>query len=96
MLTAVLRGLKLSFAIALAVILSAQPVLHQHSLIPEGSAAPSYPCAVCAFGADPASAVQPSLTFQLVVVWTLVAAVEPAFASGTSRLLPSRAPPSEG
>lgn len=96
MLTAALRGLKLSFAIALAVVLSAQLVLHQHSLIPEESATPSFPCTVCAFGADPASSIQPSLTFEPVVAWTLAAAPEPAFTCGTSLLLPSRAPPSAG
>jgi hypothetical protein len=93
MLTPVLRGLKLTLAIALAVILSAQLVLHQHSFIPEDGAAPSFPCAICAFGADPAAAVQPLVPFALVLVWTLMATVVTTAASGATLLLPSRAPP---
>ena len=96
MLTAVLRGLKLTFALALALLLSGQLVLHQHPLIPEGAAAPSFPCAVCAFGADPAAASQPTVSVDLVVAWTLVAAVVTTAASGTTTLLPSRAPPTAG
>ena len=96
MLTPALRGLKLAFAIALAVILSAQLVLHQHSLIPEDGAAPSFPCAICAFGADPAAAVGPLAAFAPALAWLLVAAVVTRAFSGALVLLPSRAPPSAG
>ena len=94
MRSAVLMHRLRALAIAvLAVLLAAQLTLHNHSLIPEAGSSSPPPCAVCAFGADPASVAAPLPAFSLVLVFVLTAREERAFASAANLTLPSRGPP---
>jgi len=63
---------KLGFAIALAVLLSAQLVLHNHALLPEGNGSQAPLCAVCVFGADRVTTIA-VLTAPVTTCWTLPA-----------------------
>jgi len=85
------RHLTLAAVLALALLTAGQLTLHNHSLIPEAGT-PALVCAVCAFNADRTTPFVP-LVVSLVVAWLLVAAIVANAASGTTELLPSRAPP---
>jgi hypothetical protein len=87
--------LKLAVAVALAVLLSAQLVLHNHALFPEGSGTSSPLCAVCVFGADRITTVA-ALIAPSPTSWTLPSplaerAVAVAVPASTSRGPPAAA-----
>jgi len=54
----------------LAALLSSQPVIHHHGLLPESGTAPPIVCSVCAFGADHATVRPPVLNAPPVANWT--------------------------
>jgi len=84
--------LKLAVAIALGVLLSAQLVLHNHALFPEGAGSSSSLCAVCVFGADrittAAELIAPSPT-----TWTLAPALTERAVTVAVPSSSSRGPP---
>ena len=83
-----MRHLRL-IVIALAVILAAQLVLHNHTLIPAGAAST---CSVCAFGADRTIA-PPVVVAPLVLAYALPAVVPPTTCSTLPRTITLRGPP---
>jgi hypothetical protein len=84
--------LKLAVSIALAVLLSAQLVLHNHALFPEGSGSTSTLCPVCVFGADRVTAVA-VLVAPAPTCWTLPAAPEERLVTVAVPSSSSRGPP---
>ena len=86
-----MRHLKLAAVLALALLTAGQLTLHNHSLIPEAGTQ-ALVCAVCAFNADRTTPII-SIAVSLLVSWVLVGTIVAIAASGTTALLPSRAPP---
>jgi hypothetical protein len=84
-----MRRLKVVVVLALAVVLSAQLVLHNHALFHERLAPP---CAICAFGAD-STVAAPVVAAPLVVAFALAGAEVHFVAASPVRTLPPRAPP---
>ena len=88
-----MQRLRLAAVVLLAVLIAAQPTLHNHSLIPEAGSGSPPQCGVCAFGADPASVAPPLLVVSLVVLFLLTAREEQAFAFAARPGVPQRGPP---
>jgi len=85
--------LRIGLLIAFAALLAAEPIIHNHPLIPDGSAAVQSLCAVCASGADRVVLSAPTVVAPTFVAYALeVASVEFVFRPAA---LPraSRAPP---
>jgi hypothetical protein len=78
--------------LAFAVILTAEPVVHNHPLLTGSDSAGSL-CAVCASGFGPLPFAAPALAAPEIVVTTITATVlvEPAIVAARPRA--SRAPP---
>lgn len=85
-----MRRVKYAVVLALAVILSAQLVHHNHALFHERLAPP---CSVCAFGAD-LTVASPVVAAPLIHAYTVTIAIVLHVSAASVRLLPSRAPPS--
>ena len=86
-------NLRTAVVIALAVLLCAQLVLHNHSLLPDTGATPPLVCAVCAFGADQPTLAIPAILGLILIGLVLTpppAALPPAVVTG---IRSSRAPP---
>ncbi len=88
-----MHRLRVAAVVLLAVVLAAQLTLHNHSLIPEGSAGPALACSVCAFGADRASLDTPLAAAVLVLLGSLFIEQDPAFASAALVTATGRGPP---
>ena len=89
MLRTFMRRLGLGIGISLAVLLSAQLVLHNHSLFHERMAPP---CAICAFGADH-TIVAPTVSAPLVLAYVVTPALDAPVLASAARTFSSRAPP---
>lgn len=88
-----MHRLRVAAVVLFAVLLAAQLTLHNHSLIPEGGAAPPLTCAVCAFGAD---RVTPLIIFvaAVLVLLGLAAVRKHTFAASPVLITTAgRAPP---
>ena len=85
------------FVAAIAVLLAASPLLHQHPLgasSDSGLASTSAPCVACAAGVNRVPVAPPVLLApQIVVIYALAAPVPFMPVSGVDLRLPSRAPP---
>ena len=88
-----MRFLKITLVIGLALLLSGQLVLHNHSLIPEGNGSPALVCPVCAFGAERATIVDPLGVPPVVIVSAVVAVAVADVTSAPRRAASSRGPP---
>lgn len=88
-----MHRLRVAAVVVFAVLLAAQLTLHNHPLIPEGGGAPPLPCAVCAFGADPASIAVPFVAATLAVAYVLTPRERGAFASAARATETTRGPP---
>lgn len=75
-------------ALALAVLLTAQPLLHNHSLTEKVAT----PCSVCAFGAD-RTAVAPTISTPHYNTHTFPGVRETAFTAAPAPTSSPRAPP---
>jgi len=75
--------------IALAVLLTVQPVLHRHSLLQD---TPNSSCPACAVGSACVVAA-PQLTAPLVVAYRLIASAESTTSAAELQASSSRAPP---
>ena len=89
MLRTLMRRWGSYLGIALAVLLSAQLVLHNHSLFHERMAPP---CSVCAVGAD-RTVTAPSVAAPLVLAYIVASAVEQPALAAAVRTFSPRAPP---
>jgi hypothetical protein len=80
------------FLLVFAVILTAEPVVHNHPLLSSDSAGASI-CAICASAVGPLPLAAPALAAPEIVVTTFTATVlvEPAIVAAAPRA--SRAPP---
>jgi hypothetical protein len=92
------RNLRVFLIAALFAALAVQPLLHNHSLIPDDSEAhysssASVYCPFCAIGADRETFAPPALTAPLVVVYALPAYTPAPLAFGVDQPTSSRAPP---
>jgi hypothetical protein len=90
-----LRRLPL-LALAIAVFLAAEPLVHSHPLFENGdarSAAGNAACAVCAAGVNQLPTVAPAVSAPAFVIATLPAQLFALQAATLSLSLPSRAPP---
>ena len=83
-----MRRLGFIVALLLAVLLTAQPLLHNHSLIEKVAT----PCPICAFGADRTIAA-PVIDAPRLLAYRLTAAAEMPVVVETPRTTSSRAPP---
>jgi hypothetical protein len=83
------------FVVLVALLLAAQPLLHNHPLDAGDSAKTSSAssCAVCATGAGRLPSTTPSVAAPLAVLYTLVAPSVPAVAAVAPFARSSRAPP---
>lgn len=84
------------FAVLVALLLASQPLLHNHSLDPGGSAAKTSPassCAVCATGTGSLPSTTPSVAAPLAVLCTLAAPTLTPGVATASFPRSSRAPP---
>jgi hypothetical protein len=86
--------LELGLVFLLAALLSSQPVVHHHGLVPESGAAPPIVCSICAFGADHATVRPPVLTAPPVASWTFPAPAVESMAAVSVPTRSSRGPPS--
>ena len=94
-----MRGMTRRFVLlvaAIAVLLAAAPLLHQHPLgsgSDSGLGSTNSPCVACAAGVNRVPAASPVLVAPQVVVYALAALVSFVLVSGVDLRLPSRAPP---
>jgi hypothetical protein len=84
-----MRTLKFFVLLLLAVLVTAQPVVHHHALTSEGTAPP---CSVCAFGAH-AAVHAPAIAEPLAVAHDYVTVLESTDSLAAPRSVSSRAPP---
>jgi hypothetical protein len=85
----VMRRMGFAAVIALAVLMTVQPVLHRHSLMQEGAATP---CAACAFGTAYVIAA-PVLAAPVVIAYQHATYAEMTTSAAPLRAVSSRAPP---
>jgi len=83
-----MRRLGFVVALVLAVLLTAQPILHNHSLVEKVAT----PCSVCAFGADRTVAA-PVIAAPLVLSYSITIAAATAFVAAVPRTISPRGPP---
>jgi len=84
---------KLGLLIALLALIAAEPLIHNHPLIPEGTAPSQSLCAVCASGPARVTLSTPTVAAPTVVVWSLDVC-DTTFVERSAALpLASRAPP---
>src|SRR5690349_11041401 len=88
-----MHRLRVAAILVLAVLLTAQLTLHNHSLIPEGGAAPPLACAVCAFGADSITLVTPLFAAAFVFLGLVAARTRTVVASAVVLATAGRGPP---
>lgn len=88
MLSLRMRRPGLMIALVLAVLLTAQPVLHNHSLTEKVAT----PCSVCAFGAD-RTAAAPSISAPLYNTHAFPSVCETSFVVALTPTFSPRAPP---
>jgi len=84
------------FAVLVALLLTAQPLLHNHPLDSGGDAAKTSSatsCAVCATGAGQLPSATPSVAAPLAVLYTLTTPPIEAIVAVASFARSSRAPP---
>jgi poly-gamma-glutamate capsule biosynthesis protein CapA/YwtB (metallophosphatase superfamily) len=80
--------------VAVAALLAAEPLLHQHPLdFGSNGAATASSCVICAAGVNQLPSVAPSIAAPRVIAYTLLAGVAIAAVSRDVVTLPSRAPP---
>ena len=79
------------FVLAVAALIVAEPLLHNHPL--QQNAIPDA-CAICATGIAPVPSTTPAVCAPQVVAYTLATAAVAAVIHGDAISLPSRAPPS--
>lgn len=84
---------RLGVLLAFAALLAAEPVYHNHPLIPDGNAAIQSLCAVCASGADRVTLSAPTVAAPTFVVYSLEARDVTMHARTITLDVPSRAPP---
>jgi len=89
--------MRLAILLLLATIIVAEPVVHTHPLAGNGSegvgiASPAV-CAMCAVSAQQITVVRTNVAAPVVITDLLIAAEPHHLSLGTSRSLPSRAPP---
>jgi len=79
--------------LTIAVILTAEPVLHNHPLLTGANSAGPSVCAVCASGVGPLPAAAPVFAAPQILITTVATAVliEPVIVAAAPRA--SRAPP---
>jgi hypothetical protein len=84
------------FAVLVALLLAAQPLLHNHPLDGSGDVAKTTSassCAVCATGIGRLPSTTPSVAAPLVVIYTLATPYIDAVVAVASLTRSSRAPP---
>lgn len=91
--------LKLFCLLVLTAVLSIEPVLHNHPLIPattgsDSSAALFSSCAACSFGTVDLPAAAPAVRVPDQVAYALSSEVTATPSGASQRYTPSRAPPS--
>lgn len=85
-----MRRFGFAAVIALAVLVTVQPVVHRHSLLQESSSAPS--CAACAFGSAHVIAA-PELAAPVVAAFQHAAYAVTTTPAANPRDVSSRGPP---
>jgi hypothetical protein len=91
--------MKLVWVLLIAALFVADPILHNHSLIPSAEESSSLgaaarPCAACINGVVRIPAPAPAVSAPQAIVYSLAAAALCAVAHFAPIALPSRAPPS--
>ena len=98
MLMARMRRWNVVLVLAATIALAVSPILHNHSLIPQGAdhgsvAAPTYQCAFCATNTARIVVTVPQLAAPLAAVARFVDLTDPVVTIDLSSDLSSRAPP---
>jgi hypothetical protein len=84
--------LKLAILIALAAVIAAEPVIHNHPLVPETAASQSL-CAVCASGAARITIGAPAVVAPSIVLYAVEPLPAAAPAEAPAHRSESRGPP---